>query len=163
MGHYARTERPKTFVAAAGAIGLFAVRVRPPVILSGNFADVEELDGSASPRFVVHSLNPMGRRSTLSALHQKSMGSNPSVFPPASSTKGNGRSASKGLQEVSTTEHATLAGQQENLLRPGEWCARASQLQNNWRVKRFRIRKPVSDCIGCVDFLTLPVTVKRKS
>ena len=54
--------------------------------LSGNFADGEELDGSASPRFVVPSLNPMGRRSPLSALHRVSMGSNPPVFPSTSST-----------------------------------------------------------------------------
>ena len=73
----------------------------------------------ASTRFVFNSLYPMGRQSPLSALHRVSMGSNPSVFPSASSRRG--RAAFQGLQEVSTTKHATLAGQQENWLRLGEW------------------------------------------
>ena len=73
-------------------------------------------------------------------------------FPSASSTKGKRRSAFEGLREVSTTEHATLAGQQENWLRLGEWCAQPSQLQNKHAVKGFRIRKSVSGWDRYVDY-----------
>jgi hypothetical protein len=64
------------------------------------------------------------------------------VFPSASSTKGNRRSAFKGLREVSTTEHATLAGQQENLSRLGEWCTQPSL---NYRINTVSIDFGVRD------------------
>ena len=117
------------------------------------------LDGRASTRFVFNSLYPMGRQSALSALHRVSMGSNPSVFPSTSSTKGNRRSAFKGLREVSTTEHATPAGQQENLSREGEWCAQTiSHLQHKRRVNGFGGKNTVSRSNRYAGLLSFAVT-----